>query len=217
VRLAKDDTVCGIPAPVARTLLRRIGIHSWYRAGAEEALAKLGVPNPALAIDDLIQGGMIAVAGVDDGEEALGVTTRGSAVAMASFGRPITRATADRLLAGLLERARAYNGDASKPLFIRRLRVFGSYLDPGVDRLGDFDIEVRLRAPHRPLPRRVSELRQAVRQGLPVIHRRGLLAADRGDADPQEPLRRPEPHTPGHRRDHRPIRGRLRSRTVGIQ
>jgi hypothetical protein len=144
VRLAKDDTVCGIPAPVARTLLRRIGIHSWYRAGAEEALAKLGVPHPGLAIDDLIQGGMLEVAAVDDGEEALGVTTGGSAVAMASFGRPITRATADRLLAGLLERARAYNADAGKPLFIRRLRVFGSYLDPGVDRLGDVDVEVRL-------------------------------------------------------------------------
>lgn len=144
MRLAKDDTVCGIPAPAARALLRRIGIHSWYRTGAEEALAALGVSEPAQAIDDLVRGGMLVVAAEDDGEEALEVTTSGSAVAMASFGRPITRATAERLLAGLLERAMAYNEDTSKPLFVRRLRVFGSYLDPEADHLGDVDIEVRL-------------------------------------------------------------------------
>jgi predicted nucleotidyltransferase len=61
---------------------------------------------------------------------------------MASFGRPISRKTADRLVIELLQRARAYNADPSKPMFIDTLRVFGSYLDPDIDPVGDIDIEL---------------------------------------------------------------------------
>ena len=61
---------------------------------------------------------------------------------MASFGKPISRKTADRLVAELLERARGYNAEPGKPLLISTLRVFGSYLDPQIDPLGDVDIEL---------------------------------------------------------------------------
>lgn len=61
---------------------------------------------------------------------------------MASFGRPINRKTADRLIIELLDRARAYNADPSKPMFIDTLRVFGSYLDAEVDPVGDVDVEL---------------------------------------------------------------------------
>lgn len=61
---------------------------------------------------------------------------------MAGFGKPITRKTADRLVAGVLERARSYNSDPTKPLAITRLRAFGSYLNPRIDPLGDVDIEL---------------------------------------------------------------------------
>jgi hypothetical protein len=69
-------------------------------------------------------------------------TILGNALAMASFGRPISRKTADRLVIELLQRARAYNADPSKPMFIDTLRVFGSYLDPDIDPVGDIDIEL---------------------------------------------------------------------------
>lgn len=61
---------------------------------------------------------------------------------MASFGKPITRATADRLLDGVLERARAYNAESGRIRYVDRLRVFGSYLDPNLQRLGDLDLEI---------------------------------------------------------------------------
>lgn len=61
---------------------------------------------------------------------------------MASFGKPISRQTADRLVAGLLERARHYNADAGRPLFIAQLRIFGSYLRPEIDPLADVDVEL---------------------------------------------------------------------------
>jgi predicted nucleotidyltransferase len=57
---------------------------------------------------------------------------------MASFGKPIRRRTADGLVAGMLGRAREYK----KPLYIERLRIFGSYLDPRIDPLGDVDVEL---------------------------------------------------------------------------
>lgn len=69
-------------------------------------------------------------------------STKGNALAMAGFGKPITRKTADRLVAGILERARSYNADPTKPLAITRLRAFGSYLDARIDPLGDVDIEL---------------------------------------------------------------------------
>ena len=61
--------------------------------------------------------------------------TLGNALAIASFGKPIRNRTADRLIAGMLDRARDYNTDANKPLYVERLRIFGSYLDPRRDPL----------------------------------------------------------------------------------
>ncbi|MFX1822324.1 hypothetical protein PV768_21350 [Pseudarthrobacter sp. CC4] len=77
-----------------------------------------------------------------DGDVWWDSTIQGNALAMAGFGKPIRRKTADRLVAGLVERAHAYNADPGKPLFIGTLRVFGSYLRPGIDPLGDVDIEL---------------------------------------------------------------------------
>lgn len=58
---------------------------------------------------------------------------------MASFGRPISLKTADRLVIGLLGWARTYNADPSKPMFIDTLRAFGSYLNPDIDPVVDVE------------------------------------------------------------------------------
>jgi predicted nucleotidyltransferase len=78
----------------------------------------------------------------NDGDVWWDATIQGNAVAMASFGKPISRKTADRLVAELLECARANNADSGRPMFIYTLRVFGSYLSPEIDPLGDVDIEL---------------------------------------------------------------------------
>ena len=61
---------------------------------------------------------------------------------MASFGKPISRKTADRLVLGLRERARTHNGDPDKPTSVNALGVSGSYLSPEIDTVGDVDIEL---------------------------------------------------------------------------
>lgn len=87
-------------------------------------------------------GYMEKVRGDNEGDVWWDTTIQGNALAMASFGKPITRKTADRLVSGLLERAHTYNADPDKPLFINTLRVFGSYLSPEIDPIGDVDIEL---------------------------------------------------------------------------
>jgi len=72
-------------------------------------------------------------------------TVRGGALTMASFLRPIPRAKADRLVDGLLARVRHYNGEPDLPLLIFEIGIFGSYLDPTVDVVGDVDVTAVLR------------------------------------------------------------------------
>jgi predicted nucleotidyltransferase len=69
-------------------------------------------------------------------------TIKGSALAQARFSKPISRATATRLLGEVIERARTYNSDPKRLLTVSRIEVFGSFLDPSADRLGDLDIAV---------------------------------------------------------------------------
>ncbi|WP_265979170.1 hypothetical protein [Arthrobacter sp. MI7-26] len=61
---------------------------------------------------------------------------------MASFGKPISRKTAERLVGGLVDRAREYNADGRRALYIDRIRIIGSYLRQDVDPLGDVDVEL---------------------------------------------------------------------------
>jgi len=61
---------------------------------------------------------------------------------MASFGKPISRKTADRLVSGLVDRAREYKADDGRPLFIAQIRIFGNYLQQDIDQLGDVDVEL---------------------------------------------------------------------------
>jgi len=69
-------------------------------------------------------------------------TVKGNALAKAGFGKPVSRITAARLLAEVIERARTYNADAARLLSIKEIVVFGSYLDSAIDTLGDLDLAV---------------------------------------------------------------------------
>ena len=153
MRLSRGDQVAGLPATDARELMRHFDdvqpesmIGSWIdtggRTGAEIARA---------FADD----GYLKVYNVDrDGETWWESTIKGSALAQASFSPPITRVTAESLLAGVIDRARRFNADESHLIDITELVVFGSYLDPDVQRLGDLDLGVafRSRIPGTTLP-----------------------------------------------------------------
>lgn len=144
MRVAKTDVIAGLPAPVARSLVRMFRGRPVVQDAADRLLHDNGLGNASDVFTALEAAGYLEQVGfdLDDGYIWWETTTTGNALAMASFGKPISRKTADRLVSGLVERAAVYNAEATKPLFIDRLRIFGSYLQTEIDPLGDVDIEL---------------------------------------------------------------------------
>jgi predicted nucleotidyltransferase len=73
-------------------------------------------------------------------------TELAQSIAAASAAKPITMATAESAMAELLERIERVNRDQYFLARATRVTVFGSYLRPEVDRLGDVDVAVELEA-----------------------------------------------------------------------
>jgi hypothetical protein len=143
VRLQKTDIVGGVSGAVARDVVRKYRGNRSVAEAAADILMAAGDTDVHGVFAQLQAAGYLEVDSVDDDGDTWSQTSiQCNALAMAGFGKPITRKTADRLVAGVLERARSYNADPTKPLAIAQLRVFGSYLDPQVDPLGNVDIEL---------------------------------------------------------------------------
>lgn len=142
MRVSKNDKICGIAAPTARQLTRAY----FDDRLVEVACGILGV-NKVAARDQrrvFEAAGYVKRSGLacTTDEEWWVTTVHGNALANASFGKPVSRATATRLLGQVIERARAYNADPARLLTITEIVVLGSYLDPAVDPLGDVDLAV---------------------------------------------------------------------------
>lgn len=145
MRIAKTDIVAGLPAPAAREFLRQVKNADFDQEWALTLLATNGGDKSETILGRFEEQGYIEQTGAAHNGNAWWTTTiLGNAVAMASFGRPISRRTADRLVTEMLDRARTYNADPAKPYYVQRLRIFGSYLDKTIDPLGDVDVELIL-------------------------------------------------------------------------
>jgi predicted nucleotidyltransferase len=143
-----------MPAPIARDVMRMIGRRDTSTSQVISVLRNAGIEDVGAALEQLLASEFVKPAHSSSRDSPRWATTiNGNALAMAGFGKPIKRSTADRLVAGIIERARAINEDPSKPVYVERLRVFGSYLDETVDPLGDVDIELTTakRATHEEL------------------------------------------------------------------
>jgi hypothetical protein len=142
MRVSRSDTICGVPAPTARQLMRAY----FDERSTEVACDVLGADRRAARerLCAFEAAGYIERAKQESGtgDQWWMTTIKGNALAQASFGNPISRTTATRLLAQVIERARAYNAYPGRLLTVARIEVFGSYLDPTIDRLGDLDLAV---------------------------------------------------------------------------
>lgn len=147
--LEKSDIVSGLPAPVAVTFLGHfqgaggVAMHGQSLLGPghgsdQDALQRLEADGYVQRISDAQWG------------PSYQTTTKGNALANHRWTKPITRKTADRLVTDAIARAKTFNADNSHATVIARIRVFGSYLKPEKDRLGDLDLglDVRLRRPY---------------------------------------------------------------------
>jgi predicted nucleotidyltransferase len=144
VRVARSDLIAGLPAPVAREVMRLFDRELPERllgACVEGDKRKPSEIAQALAGEGLLAFDHTGA----DGEAWWKPTVKGSALAQASFRPPVTRATAERLLKEVIDRARRFNAVPGHVIEIAELIVFGSYLDPTKDRLGDLDLAVKFR------------------------------------------------------------------------
>lgn len=142
MRVSKNDSICGLAAMTARQLMR--AYYNEHSSGV--ACEILGIDEDA-ARDQLRvfekAGYIECIKPMPAAGDVWWVTTvKGNALAKAGFGKPVSRITATRLLAEVIERARTYNADAVRLLSIKEIVVFGSYLDSAIDTLGDLDLAV---------------------------------------------------------------------------
>lgn len=119
----------------------------WVRADySEDALVEKlrgRIDRPRVALRRIQEAGYLRRL---EGMEGSGwdLTPKGERLVMASAGRPIHRATAEKKLNGLLERVAQVNYDPYFLYSVKQVKVFGSYLDDSKDRLGDIDVVIEL-------------------------------------------------------------------------
>ncbi len=142
MRISKEETICGLAAPAARRLMR-----AYYGTRpVEDACGILDLSQDAAGeqMRAFEAAGYVERSGQAsaEGDDSWTTTIKGNALANARLANPISRQTATRLLSQVIERARAYNADPARLLTVAEIVVFGSYLDPAVDPLGDLDLAV---------------------------------------------------------------------------
>ena len=138
MRIAAEEKIAGYPALRIRQLMRETAGRSITPRYVREILSCTD-SCAARVLNQLAGAGFVeAVRGHWE------ATTKGNALAMATAAAPLRRQTAERLIAGLIDRARVLNGDHTWAYRVRILVVFGSYIR-GAERPNDVDICCELR------------------------------------------------------------------------
>ena len=151
MRITADQKIAGYPAVQIRQLMREtVGRSITLRYVRKVLQCSDSVASSVLNL--LHEDGFI-----ESVRAILGPSTKGTALAMATATTPLRRETAARLIAGLVERARALNADDSWAYRVGMVVIFGSYVR-GVDRPSDVDVACELR------PRWRSDRQQAQEQ-----------------------------------------------------
>lgn len=131
MRLQRGVEVAGIELGIARDVAR--ACHGdWTLAEYVAERLHLRVGETVAVLGSLQQEGFLERHEQKWGDSPKPVwttTLSGGALAQASFLKPITRETAESLLAGVIERAVSYDDDPGKPIWVDRLTLFGSLLD----------------------------------------------------------------------------------------
>jgi hypothetical protein len=139
MRLQKTDVICGIGAKELRDFMKG------DKAMIAEDLASAFSMSLIAAkekLNELAEAGYVEFEReLPDGSELFRRTTTGNALAKAKFVKPISRAKAEALLKGMLERVAEINGSPAFIHFVDRVSVFGSYLSEASE-LRDIDVIV---------------------------------------------------------------------------
>jgi hypothetical protein len=160
MRVDPKGTIRGYPTLLVRQTLRRLrGDFVWGEEALERA-AKLP-PGTGRALARALQAEGLIKASQHDGWT---VTQAGDTLAVATAARPVSRQTAERVLAQFLERVARVNNDPYFLARVTRVALYGSMLTPEVNRLSDVDLAVQLIAKETDIDRRQEANAERVEQ-----------------------------------------------------
>lgn len=133
--------LAGLQPIQVRNLLRYcFGPAPFYAHRAAHHL-RCDLPKALRVLEAMRRARLVRRAGVDgDGDIRWEETRKGATIRCARALPRMKRATAERLLAGILERAHEANRTGTFLEYVAEVRVYGSYLDRKVERLGDLDV-----------------------------------------------------------------------------
>src|SRR5215831_4326642 len=145
MRIDPGATLGGYPTLRLRTLVRKLNNSLYWDLRTIESTFSVR-PSEARNLVKALEHAGLAKPRRGTGPKTWMTTELAQSFAAANAAKPITRATAERALAELLERIERVNRDHCFLARVTRVIVFGSYLRPEVDRLGDVDVAVELEA-----------------------------------------------------------------------
>lgn len=142
MRVQSSDTFAGFSAKVVRDCMRQLGGRTGgWSPGDFGNFFSITRKQANNVVKELSRLGLI-----ERRESVWGTTVKGNALASARFTRPVSRSVAQRHLDGLLERAQSINANPDYLYVVAKLILFGSFLRPEVDPVGDVDIAYELKS-----------------------------------------------------------------------
>jgi predicted nucleotidyltransferase len=140
MRIDPKGTVAGRPALLVRQTLRHLRTPLPWGLSELESAASVEAGEGRALIKALLAEGLIEAAG----RNAWKVTQAGQTLSSATAARRVTRATAQRALQQFLGRVEQVNNDPCSLGKVTRVVLFGSMLEPAVERLSDVDLAVEV-------------------------------------------------------------------------
>jgi hypothetical protein len=137
MRIESRQMIAGFPAVQIRRLMRETVGRSISLRWIREVLQCSEQTASRVLVDLQREGLVVSV------EDHLEPSLKGSALAQATAGKPLVRSTAERLVSGVVERARLINADDDWAYRVEMLVVFGSFV-AGAERPNDVDVACRL-------------------------------------------------------------------------
>jgi predicted nucleotidyltransferase len=138
MRIDPKDSTAGQPALVVRQTLRQLRNQLQWRLEDLECAALLQSGDGRRFLKALMAQGLVESAG----QGIWTITQAGQTLSSATAARRVTRATAEKALQEFIRRVEQVNGD---PYFlgeVTRVVLFGSMLNPKIERLSDVDLAV---------------------------------------------------------------------------
>jgi predicted nucleotidyltransferase len=140
MRIDPKESIAGQPALLVRQTLRRLRVQLQWRLEDLEATASLEAGKARAFLKTLLAEGLVE----STGPGTWTITQAGQSLSSATAAKRVTRATAEKALQEFIVRVERVNRE---PYFlgkVTRVVLFGSMLNPDVERVSDVDLAVEI-------------------------------------------------------------------------